>query len=311
MARAPKNLERWAIVLAGGEGKRLRPLTRLISGGERPKQFCALLGKGTLLERTLARAALAVDPRRTLVVLTRTHERFYAPLLAGIPPGALVVQPGNRGTAPVILYGLRRIGAVAPLAPVAILPSDHYVSDDPAFMRHVDAAFATVSLRPELVVLLGIHPESAETEYGWIEPADCMTGRVSRIRRFWEKPDLATARALLDRGCLWNSFVIVAGVPALIALVRGAQPALVTSFAALASEVGGPAEVHAAERLYRRLTPVGFSESVLAGGGPNLAVLPVTGVRWSDWGRPARVLSILAGLGVAPAWAEDVRALLA
>jgi signal transduction histidine kinase len=68
---------RWAVILAGGDGTRLLPLTRKITGDDRPKQFCALTGEETLLDRTRSRISLAISGRRTLFVLTRTHERFY------------------------------------------------------------------------------------------------------------------------------------------------------------------------------------------------------------------------------------------
>jgi mannose-1-phosphate guanylyltransferase len=283
-------------------------LTRLVAGDDRPKQFCAFLGGATLLQTTLARAGLAVDRARTLVVLTRAHERFYGPLLRDTPPGRLVVQPRGQGTAPAILYGLRRIAAVSPLASVVILPSDHYVSDDATFMRHVDHAFAIVRARPDVVLLLGIRPQSAETEYGWIEPADDLVGPARRIHRFWEKPDPETARGLFERGCLWNSFVIVAGVPALLALVRQRQPALAAAFASLEGAIGRAREARAADELYGSLVPVGFSEGVLEGGASNLAVVPVTDVEWSDWGRPTRVLSTLKRLGAAPPRMRAARA---
>ena len=73
--------DRWAIILAGGDGTRLRPLTRVIAGDERPKQFCAVLGNDTLLDQTRSRVALSVAPAQTLFVLTRAHAPFYAPLL--------------------------------------------------------------------------------------------------------------------------------------------------------------------------------------------------------------------------------------
>jgi len=130
----------WAVILAGGDGTRLKSLTRKIAGDERPKQFCSVLGKVTLLEETRARAALELARERTLYVVNRIHEPYYGPILRNEPVSNLVVQPSNRGTAPAILYSLLRIAAVDPHAVVAYLPSDHYVSDNEQFMAHIHAA---------------------------------------------------------------------------------------------------------------------------------------------------------------------------
>ena len=132
---------RWGVILAGGEGARLRPLTRTLAGDDRPKQFCAILGDTSLLEGTRRRVMLGVAPQRTLVMVTRTQERFYVPALASMRTGAVVVQPENRGTAPAVLYALLRLTTLAPRDRVAFFPADHHVSDDRAFMSHVDAAF--------------------------------------------------------------------------------------------------------------------------------------------------------------------------
>ena len=102
-------MSRWSLILAGGEGKRLRPLTRALTGDDRPKQFCAVLGRETLLEHTRRRAALVTARERTVVVLTQTHEPFYGSLLDGMAPHGALVQPANRGTGPAILYGVLRI----------------------------------------------------------------------------------------------------------------------------------------------------------------------------------------------------------
>jgi mannose-1-phosphate guanylyltransferase len=299
--------QRWGLILAGGEGVRLRPLTRAIAGEERPKQFCALVGLETLLERTRRRAALAISPARTLVALTRRHERFHRPLTGGLPPHCALVQPEGRGTAPAIVYGLRRIATMAPLAAIAILPSDHYVSDDAVFMRHVAVAFQAGQRRPELVVLLGIVPDRAETEYGWIEPSAPIPGtEVARVSRFCEKPTPALAERLRARGCLWNSFVIVGHLPALLGMVRYAAPVLDAAFAAITPALGSPTEPAAVRALYSRLKPASFAADVLAACPSRVAVLPVSGVQWSDWGRPERVLSTLAELGIHPDWLERV-----
>src|SRR2546428_7370135 len=90
---------RWGLIRAGGDGTRLRPLTRRIVEHERPKQFCPVLSEETLLEQTLRRAALLVSPDRTLAVVVRAHERFYSPLLADLPARCVAIHPDDRGTA--------------------------------------------------------------------------------------------------------------------------------------------------------------------------------------------------------------------
>ena len=171
---------RWAIVLVRGDGTRLRDLTRRIAGDDRPKQFCRLLGETALLAETWRRIALEVLPGPNVLLVSHAHERFYAPLLADAWPRRVVVQPENRGIAPVIFYALLRVATVARNAAVAISPSDHYVSDDEAFMAHVGAGFDRVAARPELVALLAITPDRPETEYGWIEPGEPVAGRSGR-----------------------------------------------------------------------------------------------------------------------------------
>lgn len=96
----------WAILLAGGEGKRLSVLTQRITGDTTPKQFCPLIGDQSMLEQTRSRASLVVKQDHILTALTRTQERFYTPIVGDIPSRNLVIQPRNRGTAPAILYAL-------------------------------------------------------------------------------------------------------------------------------------------------------------------------------------------------------------
>jgi mannose-1-phosphate guanylyltransferase len=292
----PAGRERSAIILAGGDGTRLRELTRQVAGDDRPKQFCRLLGEETLLDETRRRVALAVPSSRTFLSVTSTHARFYASLLADVPARQVVEQPENRGTAPAILYALLRVAAATPSDAVAILPSDHYVSDDRGFMEHVDAAFDLVANRPDVVTLLGITPDSPETEYGWIEPAQLIGGPQGRwffgVRRFWEKPPPPLARTLLDAGCLWNSFVMVGRGATLLGLIERSLPELCEAFRMLRRWIGTPMEAAVAEAIYRDLPTADFSRGVLGPCAPDLAVLPVRGVAWSDLGRPERVLAV-------------------
>jgi mannose-1-phosphate guanylyltransferase len=197
----------------------------------------------------------------------------------------VIVQPENRGTAAAILYGTMRIAGIAPLGAVAV-PSDHYVFDDSRFMEHVAAAFAAVEERPDLVVLLGVTADSAETQYGWIESGEPIPGTgLLRVARFWEKP---------------------AAVSALLAMLRDALPSLSRAFEAVQPLLGTSTEPPAIRALYENLAPLSFSDDVLAKCPANLAVMPVNGVQWSDLGQPKRVIETLSRLRMEPAWVERV-----
>ncbi len=298
--------EEWAVILAGGDGTRLKSLTRHIAGDERPKQFCSVLGGQTLLAETQNRAALELAAQRTLYVVNRAHERYYTPILAHENADNLVVQPSNRGTAPAILYSLLRIAARDPQAVVAFFPSDHYISDNAKFMSQIRSALDTAQQRRDLVVLLGLEQESPEVEYGWIEPAKAIHGhaKVFGVRRFWEKPNKMLAQVLQLRGCLWNSFVMVASVQALLEIIESAIPDLFRAFANLMPSFSTVAEAQAIEALYNRLAEINFSHQVLALKPERLAVLRVAGVRWNDLGEPKRVMASLDMAGVWPQWIE-------
>lgn len=293
--------DRWAIILAGGDGSRLLSLTRKIAGDDRPKQFCPILNGRTLLDETRRRSALVLPPEKTMFVLTQKHECYYNDALAGVPRGNLIVQPRNAGTAPAILYSLLRLEQINPQASVAFFPSDHYFSDDRAFITEVKAAFESAGRHPDLVILLGIEPESPDEEYGWIEPERETTVEkpsvFRRVRRFWEKPSPALARELMMQGCLWNSFVMVGAVSAFLKMISRATSGVYSKFAAVKTKLSTPVEKHWVDALYSELTDSNFSREVLTARVEDLAVIPVSGSKWSDLGSPRRVFSTLSNLG--------------
>jgi mannose-1-phosphate guanylyltransferase len=299
---ASKRSERWAVILAGGDGTRLQSMTRTITGDDRPKQFVPVIGGSTLLDRTRSRVALSVLPGRTLFVVTEKHRRFYQSLTQSVSPSLLLEQPANKGTAPAILYALMRVAARAPKAIVALFPSDHYFADDAEFMSHVDAAFDAVQAKPNTVTLLGITPSVPETEYGWIEPERSILGSadrsITRVSRFWEKPNANVARSLMEQGCLWNSFVMVGRVDALLSMTRKALPEVFSQFARIVPMFETIREQSALCALYAKIDDSNFSHEVLATRPGDLTVMRVGDVGWSDLGEPARVLATLARMGI-------------
>ena len=300
----------WALLLAGGEGRRLKSLTRQIAGDPRPKQFCDILDGETLLDRTRRRAELVTRPDQHVVVVTRAHEPYYRGLATELAPDRLVVQPRNAGTAPGIIYPLLRIRQLAGNVPVAVFPSDHYVSDDGPFVTAVAQAAAVAQARPAFVVLLGVEASAPETEYGWIDPYPVplpLPGEPAfPIRRFWEKPSLRLAERLFERGALWNSFVMVGWVDTFLGLTRRVAPDLLAAFEPLRHALGGPQEAQAAERVYAALESSGFSERVLVPGTDGLLAVRAESVDWSDWGHPQRVMATVRRTGWRPAWLSRV-----
>jgi mannose-1-phosphate guanylyltransferase len=277
-------------------------MTRAISGDNRPKQFVPVIGGSTLLNQTRQRVALSIEPRRTLIVVTQKHRRFYEPLAHEISPNLLVEQPVNKGTAPAILYALLRVASKSPKAVVALFPSDHFFADDEEFMSHIDVAVDAVEIQPATVMLLGITPTTPETEYGWIEPQPSILASaqksITRVRKFWEKPSLNLATSLMQRGCLWNSFVMVGCVDALLKMTRAAMPELYTALAAITPTFETANEHKALAALYSSIDDSNFSHQVLAVRPEDLMVMRVGEVGWSDLGEPNRVLSALARIGV-------------
>ncbi len=296
---------RTAVILAGGEGMRLRDFTRATLGIECPKQFCPLLVDGrTLLETTISRITPSFQPGRIITVLSQPHECFYSPLFSDASPEDIVVQPQNRGTGAAIVYALLRVARMSPDASIAIFPCDHYVRDERKFMSYVSLAFDAVAARPELVVLLGIKPTAPDTGYGWIEPASRVEADdvpLYRIRRFWEKPSIDLAQRLFVSDSLWNSFVMVGQVSALMELVMRTIPHVYEPFLQVADTFGTGRERGVMEKVYRRLDATDFSADVLAKAPEHLAVLRAADVKWSDLGTRERVTEVLADLRQAAA----------
>jgi mannose-1-phosphate guanylyltransferase len=308
--RARSFARRWGVVLAGGDGVRLRGLTRLICGDDRPKQFCPFFGEGTLLDQTRRRAERSIRPNQIVYSVTQAHERYCNGEAAGWS-SQRIVQPSNKGTAPAILSSLVRVFQTEPEAIVAIFPCDHYYSPENAFSAALESAFLAAEERSESVVLLGAEPIAPEAEYGWIElgqetGASCR--RMHHIRRFVEKPSPAAATQLFRMGCLWNTFVMVGHVRAFLKLAVESVPEMMNALAGLKFRPAAGGGIRVEDWIYDRIAPVDFSRQVLSPGVACLTALRLKGIDWSDLGEPERLICVLAeNNSELPAWVHRWR----
>lgn len=296
----------WAIVLAGGEGFRLQPLVRQIFGDERPKQYVPLLEERPLLQKTIDRLPPLIPRERTVLVTMRSHLAYIARALGDSRRLRVLAQPQDRGTAGAILLGAHWVLARDPRAAVIVLPSDHLIVEEALFIEHLATVARFVQQHREWMVLLGAQPMEPETEYGWIEAGACVgwteSGPLHRVLQFWEKPAQEIASKLFVQGCLWNTFVLVAGVQTLVAAGRHCVPELDDRLSRLSTFVDTEHENWAISQAYMLAPRANFSRSVLQRCPEALAVSKLPAVTWCDLGSPDRVLKTLKRLGISPPW---------
>ena len=297
--KQPARSNLWALVLAGGDGRRLQELTRTIAGVPIPKQYCRITGDRSLLEATLARVEPLAARARTAVIITRSHLGVARDQLRAVPRPNVLVQPHNRDTGPGLVFSLLRLARRRPDATVAVFPSDHYVADDAVFMGHVTRAVRIAEEMPRKVVLLGIEPDSPEPGYGYIELAAPVAaagaGSAFHVAAFREKPVAAIARDLFARGALWNSFVMVFKLGRMLELLERARPADVARMRATGRRARGATD-------YATLPAWNFSADFLAHIPRDLIALRCGATGWNDWGTPEAIERTFATLGQVPPW---------
>ncbi|NGM46000.1 mannose-1-phosphate guanylyltransferase/mannose-6-phosphate isomerase [Rhodobacter sp. SGA-6-6] len=211
------------VLLCGGSGTRLWPLSRK----SYPKQFAALVGEQSLFQQSAQR--LSGEGFAAPLVVTGSDFRFIVTeqlAQAGIDPGAVLIEPAARNTAPAVLAAALHVAATDPEGLLLVAPSDHLVPDAAAFRAAVLRGVAAA--RAGQLVTFGIRPTRAETGYGYLELAAPVAGEGAQaLARFVEKPDAARAAEFLASGRhLWNAGIFLFTARSLIAAVEAHAPAL-------------------------------------------------------------------------------------
>ncbi|NIZ13214.1 mannose-1-phosphate guanylyltransferase/mannose-6-phosphate isomerase [Phaeobacter sp. HF9A] len=217
------------VLLCGGSGTRLWPLSRK----SYPKQFVPLMGEETLFQASAKRLAGVTEGLSfgAPLVLTNSDFRFIVTeqlQAVGIDPGAILIEPEGRNTAPAVLAAALRAQAEDPEAVLLVAPSDHVVPDVAAFHAAISQGLAAVA--EGQMVTFGITPTHAETAYGYLELAAApdADGAPVALKQFVEKPDAARAAEMLAAGNFkWNAGIFLFAARDIIAAFTAHAPALV------------------------------------------------------------------------------------
>jgi mannose-1-phosphate guanylyltransferase len=300
---------RCGIILAAGEGSRLRSFVENLRGYALPKQYVNFIGKRSMLEHTFYRAQKIIPPERLFTVVSQRHLEHpeVARQLSSRSMGHIVTQPENRDTGPGLLLPLAHLYQLYPESAVAVFPSDHFILEEERFMFYVDQAFRIVERDPGKFILLGMNPSEAEPEYGYILPGKKLhcpvTPRTREVSRFIEKPERHLACVLVLRGGLWNTLVMVFKAKTFLNAVSRVTPLLYSSFERIRRAIGTPSVRDVVKETYQQMHPMNLSKGLLEvfplQRPSPLCVLPVKGVHWSDWGSKERIIRVLENAGYA------------
>jgi len=214
------------VILAGGSGTRLWPLSRKLY----PKQLLPLLDDNTLVQNTLLRLQGMDEISDPVIICNEEHRFIIAEQMRsmGVTPAAIILEPVGRNTAPAVAVAALRVLVTDPEAVLLILPADHLISDPDHFHSAVRQA-ASYAGKDHLVTF-GIVPTAPETGYGYIRQGQAMdgSGAARAIERFVEKPDLPTAETYVDSGqYFWNSGMFVFRAKTVLAELERFAPAIV------------------------------------------------------------------------------------
>lgn len=210
------------VILSGGVGARLWPLSRSLF----PKQLLALAGDDSLIQDT-ARRATGPAFQPPVIVCNAEHRFLIAEQMraAGISPDAIILEPLGRNTAPAAAVAALMLAEQDPNALLLLMPADHVIHDTGAFLRAVDSAHTAAA--QGFLVTFGIAPRSPETGYGYIQRGDPLyeNAPTFAVRRFVEKPDLATAARYIEAGgYYWNSGMFLFQAQTFLAELERLEP---------------------------------------------------------------------------------------
>jgi mannose-1-phosphate guanylyltransferase len=247
----------FAVIMAGGSGTRLWPLSRR----HLPKQFLDFFGDGTMICKTVDRLKGLVRDENIIIVTNASGRKLVRKQLPQIPKKNIIVEPVARNTAPCIALATAFIRKRNPNGVMCVLPSDHVIQNVSRFQETLRAA-VEVAERTSALVTIGMKPTRPETGYGYIQAEDTnpeITTSIKvrfgvnahKVKTFAEKPDIETAQRFLESGdFLWNSGVFVWHVNAITREFERSMPQLYLDMQTIQNAVGTRTEKKIIENVY-------------------------------------------------------------
>jgi mannose-1-phosphate guanylyltransferase/mannose-6-phosphate isomerase len=292
----------YAVILAGGSGTRFWPLSR----ETHPKQMLQIVGEDSLLRETIKRIHGFVPGKNIWIVTTedkaqdiRFHIDSLGPLAKEIQ---FINEPLGRNTAPAVGLAALTLNHISPASIMVVLPSDHAIPDPEKFLR--DLKLAVQGAREDSLVTFGIKPIRPETGYGYIKVrrSSKMKSRgLLKVERFFEKPDLKTAKRYLSHGgYFWNSGIFVFKTSQILTEIQTHLPSLYNSLKRIEVILFEPDKPNKPDKpdrpstpqsairnpqlvtLYSRLKPISIDYGIME-RSPNILMVPAK-FRWSDLG---------------------------
>jgi mannose-1-phosphate guanylyltransferase len=268
----------YAVIMAGGVGARFWPASRAKS----PKQLLDLTGGGrTMIAATLDRLGPDIPPERVIVVTGAITMDAVARALPELPQENILAEPIGRNTAPCIGWAAVHVRRRDPKGVLAVMPSDHLVTDVDTFKAAVRTAVA--SARRGAMVTFGINPDRPETGFGYIEMGKEVIPGVREVERFVEKPDLPTAKKYLEAGNFtWNSGMFFFSADRILEEIGRQMPDLKGGLDEIDEALAAGTETEVLQKVFPRLPSTSIDYGVMEGAAGILCV-PVD-FGWSDLG---------------------------
>lgn len=278
-----EDLELYVVIMAGGRGRRLWPL----STPERPKQFIDLNGS-SLLKRTYDRISPMVRDERIIVVTGSGKGELVLEDLPNLPEANVIEEPVGKNTAPCIglaaALSEKLLGLTEDRSVMAVLPADHFVKREERFRKLLENA-ARVAYDKKRLITLGIDPTRAATGYGYIEAGEGLSGEAEArdVISFTEKPDRKTAEEFLAAGnYYWNSGTFIWRTDTLLEGMEKHMPDLYDGLERIKAAAGTSDEAETIAREYENFSGTSIDYGLME-KADNRGVLPVS-VGWSDLG---------------------------